>query len=94
MTVTDPAARRVLEVFLAGARQITDHARFTRHRTDGQVDWNGVLAEPGWSTGQRALIQTAAVLCGAGPANFGALGAHLTGPQCDLVLAMCRAAYG
>jgi hypothetical protein len=86
---------KVLETFLAGAAQITAHERFTRHlHADGQVDWDGVLAEPGWSDGQRVLIQLAAALCGCGQVPPGAFSAHLTGPQTDLVLAMCQAARG
>jgi hypothetical protein len=50
-----------------------------------------VLAEPGWSDGQRVLIQLAAALCGAGDVPSGALGAHLTGGRRSLVLAMCQA---
>jgi hypothetical protein len=37
------------------------------------------------------LIQLAAALCGGGPVPSGALGAHLTGDQTSLVLAMCEA---
>jgi hypothetical protein len=50
-----------------------------------------VVEEPGWSEGQRMLIQLAAALCGAGHVPQGALGAHLTGAQTSLVLAMCQA---
>jgi hypothetical protein len=50
-----------------------------------------VLAEPGWIDGQRMLIQLAAALCGDGHVPTGSLGAHLTGSQTSLVLAMCQA---
>lgn len=90
-----PARTKVLETFLDGAPQITTHERFVRHRHPcGRVDWDAVLAEPGWSDGQRVLIQLAAALCGGGSVPSGAFGAHLTGAQTDLVLAMCRAARG
>ena len=86
-------ASPVLEVFLRGAPQIAADPRFTAHtRPDGTVDWDAVAREPGWSEGQRVLIQLAAALCGAGHVPEGALGAHLTGAQTSLVLAMCRAA--
>jgi hypothetical protein len=87
------AASPVLEVFLDGAPQIAADARFARHvRPDGAVVWEKVLAESGWSAGQRVLIGLAAALCGSGDVPPGTLGAHLTGRQTDLVLAMCRAA--
>lgn len=83
----------VLEVFLGGAPHIAADPRFTGHmRPDGTIDWDAVVAEPGWSDGQRMLIQLAAALCGAGHVPAGALGAHLTGAQTSLVLAMCQAA--
>lgn len=89
------ARTRVLETFHTGAAQITEHERFTRHRLpNADVDWDGVLAEPDWSPGQRVLIQLAAALCGHGQLPSGSLGAHLTGAQTDLVLAMCQAARG
>ncbi|HTJ69908.1 MAG TPA: hypothetical protein VL551_20395 [Actinospica sp.] len=50
-----------------------------------------MLAEPGWIDGQRMLIQLAAALCGDGHVPTGSLGAHLTGSQTSLVLAMCQA---
>jgi hypothetical protein len=90
-----PAGTRVLRTFLDGAPQIAEDERFARHlRPGARVDWDGVLAESGWSSGQRVLIQLAAALCGAGEVPPGTLGAHLTGRQTDLVLAMCRAARG
>jgi hypothetical protein len=90
--MTTPASR-VFEVFRTGAPQIASDARFIRHlRPDGGVDWQAVPDEPGWNTGQRVLIALAAALCGSGNIPPGALGAHLTGQQTDLVLAMCRAA--
>lgn len=90
---TSAHASPVLGVFLDGAPQIAADERFARHhRSDGAVAWDGVLAEPGWSAGQRLLIGLAAALCGSGEVPPGALGAHLTGRQTDLVLAMCRAA--
>ena len=83
----------VLEVFLRGAPQIAADPRFTDHvRRDGCIDWDGVLSEVGWSDGQRVLVQLAAALCGGGAVPAGTFGAHLTGSQTDLVLAMCRAA--
>ena len=86
-------ATSVLEVFLRGAPRIGGDPRFTVHlQPDGTVDWDGVLAERGWSDGQRILIQLAAALCGVGHVPPGALGAHLTGSQTSLVLAMCQAA--
>lgn len=51
-----------------------------------------MLAERGWSGGQRVLLQLAAALCGAGSVPSGAFSAHLTGRQASLVLAMCQAA--
>lgn len=85
----------VLAVFLEGAPQITADPRFTRHlRADGSVDWDAVLAEPGWSGGQRLLIRLAAALSGSRQIPSDALSAHLTGRQTQLVLAMCRAARG
>jgi len=94
---TGPQARAprspVLEVFHAGAPQITTDEHFTRHiRVDGAVAWDAVLDEPGWSRGQRVLISIAAALCADGQLPAGPLGAYLTGPQTSLVLAMCRAA--
>jgi hypothetical protein len=89
---TPPGCPPVLGVFLRGAPQITGDARFADHRgPDGTVDWAGVLAEAGWSDGQRMLIQLAAALCGEGHVPAGSLGAHLTGSQTSLVLAMCQA---
>lgn len=87
-----PGRSPALEVFLRGAPQIAGDPRFTDHlRPDGTVDWDGVLAQPGWSDGQRVLIQLAAALCGDGRVPAGPLGAHLTGSQTSLMLAMCRA---
>ena len=61
------AHARVLETFLDCAPQIAAHERFTRHLHPGaRVDWDGVLAEDGWSDGQRLLIQLAAAPCGNG----------------------------
>lgn len=89
------ASAAVVEVLRGGAPQITAHESFTRHLLpDGTADWAGVLAEPDWSAGQRALIGLAAALCGAGHAVPGALSAQLTGRQSDLALALCRAARG
>jgi hypothetical protein len=81
-------------VFLDGAPQITTDPRFTRHLgADGTVEWNAVLDEPGWSSGQRLLIRLAAALSGNQQMPSDALGANLTGRQTDLVLAMCQAAH-
>ena len=83
----------VLEVFLRGAPQIVADPRFTDHvQTDGTVDWDAVLGASGWSDGQRILIQLAAALCGGGQVPPGDFGAHLTGRQTSLILAMCQAA--
>lgn len=96
-TTQDPRAEAtclpVLDVFLRGEPQIAGDPRFTRHlRADAGVNWNGVLAETGWSQGQRVLISLAAALCGHGQVPPGSLSAHLTGRQTSLVLAMCQAA--
>ncbi|MEZ0107441.1 hypothetical protein ABH920_001433 [Catenulispora sp. EB89] len=91
---TAPCARpTVLTVFLNGAPQITTDERFTRHQhADGAINWDGILAEPGWSTGQRILIKLAAALTGNQHLPPDNLSAHLTRQQTDLVLAMCRTA--
>jgi hypothetical protein len=81
-----------LAVFLDGAPQISTDPRFTGHRHSHTVDWDGVLAEPGWSPGQRVLITLAAALTGDGQVPPEAISAYLTGRQTDLVLAMCQAA--
>ena len=96
-TLADPAAPctrpTVLAVFRNGAPQITTDQRFTCHqRADGTINWDGILAEPGWSTGQRILIKIAATLTGNQNLPPDDLGAHLTRQQTDLVLAMCQAA--
>ena len=89
---TPPRCPPVLEAFLRGAPQIAGDTRFADHlRPDGTVDWDRVLAESGWSNGQRMLIQLAAALCGDGHVPAGSLGAHLTAGQTSLVLAMCQA---
>lgn len=90
-----PCARpAVLAVFRNGAAQITGDPRFVRHqRTDNTIDFDAVLAEPGWSNGQRALIRLAAALSGNQNLPPDALSAHLTGRQIDLVLEMCHAAH-
>jgi hypothetical protein len=83
----------VLTVFLNGAPQITTDQRFTRHQhADSTIDWDGILAEPGWSTGQRVLIKLAAALTGNQHLVSDDLSAHLTRQQTNLVLAMCQAA--
>ncbi|NUP52638.1 MAG: hypothetical protein HOW97_35755 [Catenulispora sp.] len=86
-------AARVLAAFFDGAPHIAGDQRFTRHQyADGAIDWDAVLSEPGWSTGQQLLIKLAAALTGHHQVPPDALGAHLTGRHSDLVLAMCRAA--
>lgn len=92
-SATPRSASPVLAVFLSGAPQITTDPRFTRHHNaDETIDWDAVLAEPGWSTGQRILIRLAAALIGSQHLPADTLSAHLTGEQTNLVLAMCQAA--
>ena len=89
----ESGAASVLAVFSDGAPQITADPRFARHRRPaGGVDYRAVLAEPGWSPGQRALISLAAALSGCSDVPSEQLSAHLTGRQSRLVLAMCQAA--
>ncbi len=89
-----PGAASVLAVFSHGAPQITTDPRFARHRDPGGgVDYRAVLAEPGWSPGQRALISLAAALSGYEDLPPEQLSAHLTGRQSELMLAMCQAAH-
>lgn len=97
LTLAEPIAPcsrpAVLTVFLNGAPQITTDQRFARHQhADGTIDWDDILAEPGWSTGQRILIKLAAALTGNQHLPCDDLGANLTRRQTDLVLAMCQAA--
>lgn len=89
-----PGAASVLAVFDHGAPQITADPRFARHRRPaGGVDYRAVLAESGWSPGQRALISLAAALSGSEDLPPEQISAHLTGHQTRLMLAMCQAAH-
>jgi len=61
-----PATRpTALTMFLNGAPHITTDQRFTCHQdADGTINGDGIVAEPGWSAGQRILIKLAAALTG------------------------------
>ena len=100
MTTTDtpapatPRAAAVLAALAHGAPQITTDPRFARHHRPGRGgDYPAVLTEPGWSPGQRALINLAAALSGHPGLPAEHLSAHLTGRQTRLALAMCHAAH-